>query len=320
MAVNPFYTARIIVSAPAPAETSLGQRIYHWLPTKIDRRIVVAAWLSFIFETVIIATGGAVRLTGSGLGCPTWPLCTADSLTPTAEMGVHGIIEFGNRLMTGVVGIVAVVVVVLLIRLRKERRELWVLSLIVLGGVVAQAVVGGITVLTGLNPLIVGFHYLASLLLVCVCAAFLVRMRQSVGPRELVVAKPYLILTHITSLVLAVVVLIGILTTGSGPHSGDDNVVRQGVDAATLAHWHALPGYILLALILGLIGAAVIRNYPTRNWLLVTLAVLVVQIVVCVYQARNGLPAVAVGVHMVLAALTSAAFVVVILRLKRPIA
>ncbi len=92
----------------------------------------------------------------SGLGCPTWPRCTPDSLVNTPEMGIHGVIEFGNRTLTGLVGILAIAVVVLVWRMRHERRVLFVLSLVVLVGIVAQAVVGGITVLTGLNPFIVG--------------------------------------------------------------------------------------------------------------------------------------------------------------------
>src|SRR5690554_2547762 len=149
----------------------------------IDARIRIAAWISFICEVAIIGTGGAVRLTGSGLGCPTWPTCTPDSLIPTAEMGIHGAIEFGNRMMTGVVGIAALVLFLLLWRIRKERPDLITLAAVVLGGVGAQAVVGGITVWTGLNPFIVGFHYVASLLLVCVSAAFLVRMNAGTGER-----------------------------------------------------------------------------------------------------------------------------------------
>ncbi|KTR84560.1 cytochrome oxidase assembly protein, partial [Microbacterium testaceum] len=88
-------------------------RFVAWLPHDVDRRVRVFAWLSFVAEVLIIGTGGAVRLTGSGLGCPTWPRCTADSLVNTPEMGIHGIIEFGNRTLTGLVGILALIVVVL---------------------------------------------------------------------------------------------------------------------------------------------------------------------------------------------------------------
>jgi cytochrome c oxidase assembly protein subunit 15 len=291
-----------------------------WLPDRVDGRIRVFAWLSFVAEVLIIATGGAVRLTGSGLGCPTWPLCTPDSLVPTPEMQIHGIIEFGNRTLTGLVGILAVVVVVLVWRMRRERRDLFALALVVLLGVVAQALVGGITVLTGLNPFIVGFHYIASLVLVCVSAAFLARMDTAPGPRMRAVPRWYAVTTHVTTLVLAVTIVFGVLTTGAGPHSGDAAAGRNGFNAELLEHVHSWPGYILLVLTLVLTAVAWGRRLQVRRWITLLLIIELVQIAVGLYQARNGLPELAVGVHMVLAALTAAAMTVVVLRLKRPAA
>lgn len=294
-------------------------RFTEWLPDRVDTRIRVFAWLSFVAQTTIIATGGAVRLTGSGLGCPTWPTCTPDSLVPTEELGYHSLIEFGNRLMTGVVGIVALVLFVLVWRIRRERRDLFTLAFTVGAGVVAQAIVGGITVWTGLNPFIVGFHYVSSLLLVCVCAAFLARMDATSGPRELAVPGWYAGLTHTTTAVLALTIVFGILTTGAGPHSGDAAAGRNGFAAELLEHVHAWPGYALLALTLVLLVGAWRLRLPTLRWTIVLLAAEVVQIAVGLYQARNGLPPLAVGVHMVLAALTAAAMTVVVLRLERPV-
>ena len=286
--------------------------------TRVPRLLRVVAWMSFLAETLIIGTGGAVRLTGSGLGCPTWPTCTADSLVATPEMGIHGVIEFGNRTLTGLVGILALAVVILVWRMRRTRRDLFVLALIVLGGVVAQAIVGGITVLTGLNPFIVGFHYVVSLILVCVCAAFLVRLDEPGGARVRVVPAWYARLTHLTTGVLALTIAFGVLTTGAGPHSGDAAAGRNGFDAEILEHVHAWPGYALLALTVTLAVVAWRRGLPTRTWVGVLLAAETVQILVGLYQARNGLPELAVGVHMVLAALTAAAMTVVVLRLKAP--
>ena len=294
-------------------------RFTQWLPDRVDGRIRLFAWLSFIAQTTIIATGGAVRLTGSGLGCPTWPTCTPDSLITTPEMGIHGIIEFGNRLMTGVVGIIALVVFVLVWRIRAERRDLFTLAFIVGAGIVAQAIVGGITVWTGLNPFIVGFHYVSSLLLVCVCAAFLVRMDAPPGPRERAVPGWYAGLTHATTAVLALTIVFGVLTTGSGPHSGDADAGRNGFDSELFQHVHAWPGYALLALTVVLLVAAWRLRLPTIRALVLLLVVELVQVAVGLYQARNGLPPLAVGVHMVLAALTAAAMTVVVLRLKRPV-
>lgn len=309
-------------SASTPAPSAQGPAPGpRWLPDRIDGRLRVFAWLSFLAQVTIIGTGGAVRLTGSGLGCPTWPTCTADSLVPTAEMGIHGLIEFGNRMMSGVVGLLALIVLALVWRLRRERRDLFVLILVVLLGVVAQAIVGGVTVLTGLNPFIVGFHYVASLLLVCVSAAFLVRMTDAPGPREPAVPLWYRITTHVTTLVLAVTIVFGVLTTGAGPHSGDADAGRNGFDAELLEHIHSWPGYALFVLsIVLLIGSWSRRDRVPSLPLWVALLVIVelVQIAVGIYQARNGLPTWAVGTHMVLAALTAATMTVVVLRLKAP--
>ena len=295
-------------------------RFTAWLPQHVDRRIRFFAWLSFVAQTTIIATGGAVRLTGSGLGCPTWPTCTPGSLVPTEELSYHSLIEFGNRLMTGVVGIVALILFILVWRIRAERRDLFTLSFIVGAGIVAQAIVGGVTVWTGLNPFIVGFHYVSSLLLVCVMAAFLVRMDTAPGPRERAVPAWYAALAHATTGVLAVSIVFGVLTTGAGPHSGDAAAGRNGFDAQLLEHVHAWPGYAVFALTLVLLIAAWRLRLPTLRWTALLLAVELVQIAVGLYQARNGLPPLAVGVHMVLAALTAAAMTVVILHLKRPVA
>lgn len=341
------------------------------------RALTVFAWLSFISETIIIGTGGAVRLTSSGLGCSDWPLCTPDSLVPILEVqGIHGIIEFGNRLMTGVVGIIALAVVLLVLRLfsgkrglvnalwfalggivaavatfaiatplhfpaspialavllvaviaaavrsvrtTPARRDLVMLAWLTLIGVVAQALVGGITVLTGLNPFIVGFHYTSSLLLVCVTAAFLVRLKTSPGPRERAVPAWFAAVTHVTGLALAVTIVVGVLTTGSGPHSGDADVLRHGFDASVLAHVHSWPGYILAALVLFLTVSAWVLRLEPRRWLLVLVLAILVQVGVGIWQAREGLPPLLVGIHMVLASLSAAAYTVVVLRLKRPV-
>lgn len=313
------------MSAQQTTQTDPGlwQRFWRWLPDRVDRRIRVFAWLSFLAEVIIIGTGGAVRLTGSGLGCPTWPLCTADSLVPTPgiDEGIHSIIEFGNRLMTGVVGLIALAVLILLLKLRTRRRDLYVLAVVVVGGVAAQAIVGGITVLTGLNPFIVGFHYVASLALVCVTAAFLVRMSQPAGPRVLLVPRWHEVLAHATSLAMALTIAFGVLTTGAGPHSGDADAGRNGFDASILEHVHAWPGYALFAFTVALLVAG--RRSRTAaprllRWTVVLLAVEFVQIGVGLYQARNGLPELAVGAHMVLAALAAATMTVVVLHLKAP--
>ncbi|HWV50262.1 MAG TPA: heme A synthase, partial [Microbacterium sp.] len=200
-----------------------------------------------------------------------------------------------------------------------RRRDLAALAWIVLAGVMAQAVVGGLAVVTDLNAFVVGFHYVSSLLLVCVTAAYLVRMRTAGGPRERVVPVWFAILTHVTGLALAATIFFGVLTTGSGPHSGDAAIVRTGFDATVLAHVHSWPGYILAALIVVLTASAWMLRLPVRGWLLVLTAAVLVQIGVGIWQAREGLPEILVGIHMVLASLSAAAYTVVVLKLKQPV-
>lgn len=287
---------------------------------RIPTTLRVFAWLSFLFNVLIIATGGAVRLTGSGLGCSDWPVCVPGSLVPTPELGIHGVIEFANRTISGPLLIAAVAVVLLTWRRRRARRDLFVLGWLVLALVIVQALVGGFVVWQELAAALVGFHYTVSVIIVCLTAAFLVRMGEPGGARELAVPRPFAILTHITTLVLAITVLVGVFTTAAGPHSGDDDVVRTGVDASLLAHVHAWPGYLLAALTLTLVVWAGLKRLRPLPWLLVLLAIVLVQVAVGLYQARNGLPPLAVGVHMVLASLAAATFTVVVLKLKQPVA
>lgn len=366
-------------AAPESASTT-GEfltRVQNQEPLVVRAPLRVLAWLSFLAEVIIIGTGGAVRLTGSGLGCSEWPLCTPESLVPIyADQGVHGLIEFGNRTMTGVVGLLALAVLLLTLhaiggrrllvralwfalggivlavvvyiatttlgpvlgaalmstalllsvvagaadslRRTTRRRDLAVLAWVVLVGIMAQAVVGGFAVISDLNPFIVGFHYTASLLLVCVTAAFLVRLNAVPGPREPAVPTWFSILSQITGLALAATIFFGVLTTGNGPHSGDANIERHGFDATILAHVHSWPGYILAALVLTLTIASWVQRLQPRKWLLVLVVAILVQVGVGVWQAREGLPELLVGIHMVLASLSAATYTVVVLSLKRP--
>lgn len=282
------------------------------------RLLRFSAWVSFVLNVLIIGTGGAVRLTGSGLGCTEWPLCTPDSLVTTPEMGIHGIIEFGNRTISGPILLFALLVLALSIFSRVRRSDLVAMSAVVLGLVILQAVVGGVIVWLHLNANLVGFHYVVSVLLVCLTAAYLVRLYQVGGPRHRVVPKTFAILTHVATLFMAVTVFVGVLTTGAGPHSGDANVLRDGFDASLLAHIHAWPGYILVALIVALAVWAIKGGLAPRRWLVALLCLVAVQITVGVFQARHGLPPLLVGIHMVLAGLSAAGMTVVVLRLKQP--
>ncbi|SDQ30760.1 COX15/CtaA family protein [Leucobacter chromiiresistens] len=303
-------------SAPTASTTAPGPTApAAALPSRFLR---VVAWVSFVLNTLIIGTGGAVRLTGSGLGCPNWPLCAPGSLVPTEELTYHSLIEFGNRTISGPLLVSAILVLLLTWRIRAARRDLFVISAVVLGLVVLQALIGGVIVWLHLNANLVGIHYVISLALVCITAAYLTRMYEAGGPRERAVPKGFAILAHITTLAMAVTVLFGVLTTGSGPHSGDATIQRDGIDAVLMSHIHAWPGYIAFALTLSLLVWAAARRLRPLRWIAALMGALIVQIAIGIYQARSGLPPLAVGVHMVLAALTAAAMTVVVLRLKRP--
>lgn len=293
-----------------PVGRSVDWRLVSILPTSpLERRVRVIAWLNLIGNVLIIATGGAVRLTGSGLGCPTWPMCTDDSFVNTPEMGIHGAIEFGNRTLSPVLGILAILLVLAAWRLGVLRG----LALAVLGGVVLQGVVGGITVITGLNAWIVGFHYLASTALVAVTTAIVVRTTRLPGPRERFLPRWMGALTQVATMLLLLVLVVGVLTTGSGPHSGDASAPRNGFAWDVLAHAHAYAGYALVAALLGLlVGAARLGDRRFLVSLAAVIAAVGTQVVVGIVQANTGIPPLLVGIHMVLAAVTVALSVLLV--------
>lgn len=284
------------------------------LRTEVDRPVRAFAIATLVVQILIVATGGAVRLTGSGLGCPTWPECTEGSLVATPEMGINGAIEFGNRLLTFALAVVAILTFLSVVRLRRQRRGLVVLALVIGLYIPVQAVIGGISVLTNLNPYVVGLHYLASVVLVSLSAVYVYRVFD--GPRgtEWVAPPPYRILTHVASALTAVTIVVGILTTGSGPHAGDSGAARNGLDPAVLQHVHSWPAYALGAATLLLVILA--PTARVRRFAVLLLAVEAVQITVGIWQARTGLPPLLVGVHMVLACAVAAALTALVLSLR----
>jgi cytochrome c oxidase assembly protein subunit 15 len=299
-------------TAPSPG---ILRRLWNRLPAAVDRRVRVIAWLTLVTQVLIVGTGGAVRLTSSGLGCPTWPLCTDASLVATPEMGIHGGIEFGNRLLSIVVGLVAVALVVLLLRMR-ARRDLFVPAVAILALTVLQGFVGGISVRVRLDPTVVGFHFVTSVVLVALATVVVFRVYRG-GRGELAVPAWYAALAHVTSAAVAVTVIAGVLTTGSGPHAGDVAAARNGLDSALLQHIHSWPAYLTFALTLVLVGTAAARRLvAVRTWAMALLALEFVQIAVGLAQARMGLPPVLVGVHMVLACVLVAAMTAVVLSLR----
>ncbi|MBN9177355.1 MAG: heme A synthase [Microbacterium sp.] len=307
--------------APAPA-ASHSSAVQALLPDRITRYTRVLAWLVLVTNIVIVGTGGLVRLTGSGMGCETWPYCTSDSLVPTPELGIHGLIEFGNRTLTGVLVIVALLAFLSVVRLWNARPELPRLTLAVGIGIILQAVIGGITVWLHLHPAIVGLHFLISAALVAVAAAYVVRVYAEPGPRRLAVPGRYAALVHTTSVFVLITVVIGILLTGSGPHAGDDAAARNGLDPIFWQHVHSWPAYILLALTLVVFAGSFrmpkVLRLPLWSGLL--LGVEALQIVVGLWQARAGLPIALVNIHMVLAVSLVAAMTALVLHLKAPLA
>ncbi len=265
-----------------------------------DRRVVVIAWANLIAQIGIVVTGALVRLTASGLGCPTWPLCTAESLVTTPEMGIHGIIEFGNRLLTFVLLIISVALVWALWRSRTSRPDLWRLALAILAGIPLQAIVGGISVWVKLNPYVVGLHFVLSVVMASLSVIVLLRVidRDHVARLRVVTGWSWLI-----ALGVAVTVVVGILTTGSGPHAGDAAAPRNGLEPELMQHLHSWPAYITVALVLLTLARSVREK---RGWWLGLIGCFGAQITVGIVQSRLGLPVELVAVHVGLALVTVA--------------
>lgn len=261
---------------------------------------------SLASQILIVVTGGAVRLTGSGLGCPTWPKCTADSLVTVPEQGIHGFIEFANRLLTFVLLIVALATVVLVWRSRKtNNRKLLAPSVLLVLGIPAQAILGGFTVLYNLNPWLVGGHFIISAVMIGIAALLVWRWHQPQLPQ----AKGAIAaLNWPIALFGALSVVIGVLVTGAGPHSGDTESPRNGLDLELWQHIHSYPAYVLLALVLWQLLLLRLRTKSVdaefRQWpfadriSLALLLALVAQAIIGVAQARLGVPPLLVGLHM----------------------
>jgi cytochrome c oxidase assembly protein subunit 15 len=288
-----------------------------------NRPVKILAWLSLVLQVVLIGTGGAVRLTASGLGCPTWPNCTAGSFVPTPELGYHGVIEFANRMLTFVLSLVVILVFLAVLRMRKNRRDLFVLTLLQGLSIPFQAVLGGISVLTGLNPYVVGSHFLVSILLVVLTTVLVYRVYRGRRGSERVAPLWFTALAIATAVFVGITVVFGVLTTGSGPHAGDNSnakalAPRNGLNPFILQEIHSIPAYITFGLtFLLLLAAWFARDKPRwrslRRFTAALIGVELVQIIVGITQAKEGLPIALVNIHLVLAAILVAAMTAVIL-------
>ncbi|WP_345633382.1 COX15/CtaA family protein [Rugosimonospora acidiphila] len=259
------------------------------------------ALASLVVNVVLVFTGGAVRLTGSGLGCPTWPKCTNSSYVTTSAMGYHGVIEFSNRIFGVLVGILVVVAVLLaLLQPVRDRRQIgW--SVAMLMTIPAQAVVGGITVLTKLNPWVVACHFLFSMVIIVVAYRMWLATREPGGPVRWLISAPVRALNWLLLVVTAVVLAAGTVVTGSGPHAGDATAHRTGLDPGMVAQLHA----DLVMLLIGLSVAwcfalwAIGAPRQTRRAGVVLVGVELAQGVIGFVQYFTHLPSLLVAVHLI---------------------
>jgi cytochrome c oxidase assembly protein subunit 15 len=273
------------------------------------------AWATLVANCVLVVTGGAVRLTGSGLGCPTWPRCTDESFTPHGALDMHSAIEFGNRMLTFV--LVAVALATFVAAWQTGRRDLRRLALALALGIPAQAVIGGITVLTDLNPWIVSFHLLCSLAIIGLSVVFLQRIDH---PDPVVARGPVVGLAWATFAAAWLVLYIGTIVTGSGPHAGDLDSPRNGLDPLEFSQLHADAVFLFVGLTLGLLFAlhAVDAGRTARTAVLVLLGLELAQGAIGFVQYFTDLPIVLVGLHMLGAAAISASVTWVLVRVREP--
>ena len=283
-------------------------------PSLRVQRIVAAAVI--LTQGGIAVTGAIVRVTASGLGCPTWPQCFPGSFTPVphAEVpGLHQAVEFGNRLLTFLVVLTAAAAVIVLTRARR-RREVLVYAWLMPVSTVVQAVIGGITVLTGLLWWTVAIHLLASMTMVWVATLLYVKVGQpDRGVPVARVVKPLRQLTVLSALALAAVLVTGTMVTGAGPHAGDKSlerpVPRLQVEITTLVHMHSslLVAYLSLLVGLGFALLAVRAPRPVLTRLSVLVVLVVAQGALGTVQFLTGVPAALVAVHVAGAAACTAA-------------
>jgi cytochrome c oxidase assembly protein subunit 15 len=255
-----------------------------------------------VLQTALILTGGAVRLTGSGLGCPTWPECTPGSYTPVphqAEGQLHAWIEFGNRLLTFALVIAALIV--LIIVLKNKRKDLRLLALGQVLGIFGQGVLGGITVLTDLNPIPVAGHLILSIVLVAGAVSIFER-RNSPSTVVANTATPLSIISRVHISLTFVVVILGTIVTGSGPHAGDLQAKRFGFDIRTVAWLHADAVIALLGISLTLYFLSGVSQ-RTKKILLIFFVIAILQGLIGYLQYFTGIPEILVAAHLLGASL-----------------
>jgi heme a synthase len=279
------------------------------VPPAVLRRLAVAA---VVAQAGIAVTGSVVRVTGSGLGCPTWPQCFPGSLVPTPHPEVaalHQWVEFGNRLLTFAVVLVTGLCFLAALNTRPRRSRLVRLALLQPLGVVAQAVIGGFTVLLGLVWWSVSVHFLVSMALVWLAVVLVSAVDEGDGPPRKLVPGAVRGLVGVSSVVLSALLLAGTFVTAAGPHSGDADTPRLAVGVPAMAQLHAdlLFGYLGLLVGLGFALHAVAAPATVRRRYAVLVAAVVAQGVLGGVQYALGVPEGLVSLHVLGAALVTVA-------------
>ena len=263
--------------------------------------LVRLAWATLLANVGIVLTGGAVRLTGSGLGCPTWPRCTDRSFTPHGALNLHSAIEFGNRTLTFVLTVIAVATFVS--AWQSGRRELRRLALLLALSVPAQALLGGVTVLTDLNPWVVAFHLLFSMGIISLAVLYLWRI-DTPAPTSVVEERATLSALAWTTYAAGWVVLaLGTVVTGSGPHAGDVKAPRNGLDPLQISQAHADAVFLFVGLSLGLAIALRVTGSPAARVAALLVLVELSQGLIGFVQYFTDLPIALVELHLLGAAL-----------------
>ncbi|MGB3485625.1 MAG: heme A synthase [Mycobacterium sp.] len=283
------------------------QRLVDRLPEPSRRVQLIVGALVILTQGGIAVTGAIVRVTASGLGCPTWPQCFPGSFTPIPHpevAGIHQAVEFGNRMLTFAVVATAIAAVLVVTRAHR-RREVLFYAWLMPASTVVQAVIGGITVLTGLLWWTVAVHLLASMAMVWLSVLLFVKISQpDNGVVRDTAPKPLRLLTALSGMVLAGVLVSGTLVTAAGPHAGDKSierpVARLQIEITTLVHLHSslLVAYLALVVGLGFGLWAVHAPRPVMTRLYVLVALVVAQGLLGAVQFFTGVPAALVAVHV----------------------
>ncbi|MCC8481025.1 cytochrome B [Streptomyces sp. CS149] len=298
-------------------ETPISLIAKRWTPsTKVVKRAALSAVLMSVF---IIITGGAVRLTGSGLGCDTWPKCTDDSLFATPEQGLHGAIEFGNRMLAYVLSAAVGWAIIAVSSMKPRRRKLTRLAWSQFWIVLANAVLGGITVWAGLNPWTVAGHFLLANVLLAIAVITWVRIDEGDGPPRPRTPLPVRRLSWAILATTVVLIVLGTSVTGSGKHAGDSSdVPRMPWDWSAAAHVHAIAAWVVCALAIAMWLALRVVDAPadTRARARDLLLVLLAQGAIGYVQYFSDVPEILVGIHMFGSAILLIAVVRLVLSMR----